>query len=59
MNKTRSLKELRIIHMKFVLLVIIGVLLWNNNDARRFTADVLNDAAVVVRPDSHQLKITF
>ena len=59
LSKKRSSNDLLSFHMKFVLLVIIGVLLWNNNDARRFTADVLNDAAEVVRPDSHQLKITF
>jgi hypothetical protein len=38
--------------MKFVLLVVIGALLWNNNDARTFTADVLTDAAEIIRPDS-------
>ena len=58
MNKTRSLKELRIIHMKFVLLLVIGVLLWNSNDARQFTSDVLSDASEIIRPDS-KIKIEF
>lgn len=59
MNKTRSLKELRIIHMKFALVVIIGVLLWNSNDARQFTADVLQDASEIVRPEPKSLKQQF
>ncbi len=37
--------------MKLILLLVIGALLWNNNDARTFTADVLTDAAEIVRPD--------
>tara|TARA_B100002019_G_scaffold208318_1_gene181024 strand:+ start:788 stop:922 length:135 start_codon:yes stop_codon:yes gene_type:complete len=44
--------------MKFVLVVIIGVLLWNSNDARQFTADVLQDASEVIRPES-KFKIEF
>lgn len=44
--------------MKFVLLVLIGALLWSNNDARNITADVLQDASEFVRPDP-QLKISF
>jgi hypothetical protein len=44
--------------MKFVLLVLIGALLWSNNDARKITADVLQDASEFVRPDP-QLKISF
>lgn len=38
--------------MKFILLVIIGALLWNNNDARIFTADLLEDASEFVRPET-------
>jgi len=45
--------------MKFFLLVVIGVLLWNSDDARHFTADVLNDASEFVRPTNNQIKITF
>ena len=58
LSKSRSSSELLSFHMKFVLLVIIGALLWNNNDARHITADVLNDAAEFVRPDP-QLRISF
>lgn len=60
LNKTRSRTELLTIHMKFVLLVIIGVLLWNNNDARKFSADVLIEAAEIIRPDPDaSLKISL
>ena len=46
--------------MKFALVVIIGVLLWNSNDARQFTADLLQDASEIVRPDSKsKFKIEF
>lgn len=44
--------------MKFVLLVIVGALLWNNTDARHIAADVLQDAAEFTRPDP-QLRISF
>lgn len=50
LNKKRSSAEHLAIHMKFVLLVVIGILLWNNNDARKFTADVLTEAAEIVQP---------
>ena len=60
LSKSRSRTELLTIHMKFVLLVIIGVLLWNSNDARKFTADVLTEAAEIVRPEPDaSLKISF
>ena len=52
LSKKRSSKQHLIIHMKFILLVIIGALLWNNNDARIFTADLLEDASEFVRPES-------
>ena len=58
LSKSRSSSELLSFHMKFVLLVIIGALIWNNNDARHITADVLTDAAEFVRPDP-QLRISF
>ena len=45
--------------MKFVLLVVIGVLLWNSDDARHFTADVLNDASEFVRPTNTDIRISF
>ena len=60
LSKSRSRTDLLTIHMKFVLLVIIGVLLWNSNDARKFTADVLTEAAEIVRPEPEaSLKIIF
>lgn len=51
LSKKRSRTDLLTIHMKFVLLAIIGVFLWNSNDARTFTADVLTEAAEIIRPD--------
>ena len=58
-SRTRSRSNLLSIHMKFVLLVIIGALLWTNNDARNFTADRLNDAAEFVRPTNTDIRISF
>ena len=37
--------------MKFVLLVIIGVLLYNSNDARFFVSDQLNNVSDIIRPE--------
>ena len=45
--------------MKVLLLVIIGGLLWTNNDARNITADMLNDASEFVRPTNKQFTINF
>ena len=60
LSKKRSRTDLLTIHMKFVLLVIIGALLWNNNDARKFTADVLTEAAEIVQPEpKSSFKISF
>lgn len=58
LSKRRSSSELLSFHMKFALVVIIGVLLWNSNDARQFTSDVLSDASEFIRPDS-KFKIEF
>ncbi len=56
LSKSRSSSDLLSFHMKFVLLVIIGALLWNNNDARQFTADRLDDASELIRPtNSNQI----
>ena len=38
--------------MKFVLLVVIGVLIYNSNDARFFISDQLNNASEMIRPDA-------
>jgi len=50
--RTRSRKELLSIHMKFILLVIIGTLLWNNNSARQFTSENLNTVADFISPET-------
>ena len=52
LSKTRSKSNLLTIHMKFVLLVVIGVLLYNSNDARFFISDQLNNASEMIRPDA-------
>ena len=54
LNKSRSSKEHLIIHMRFALLVIIGLLLFNSNDARQFTAERLYDAAEFIDPEHKQ-----
>ena len=61
LSKQRSSKELLSFHMKFILLIIIGALLWSNDEARQFTADRLDDASEIVRPqrDRNEFKITF
>ena len=63
LSKSRSRNDLLNIHMKFVLLTIIGVLLWQNTDARRFTAQMLSDAAQIVHPEAsettHQFNLRF
>jgi hypothetical protein len=38
--------------VKFLLLIVIGVLIYNSNDARFFISDQLNNAAEVIRPDA-------
>ena len=44
--------------MKVLLLVVIGVLLYNSNDARFFISDQLNNASEIIRPDA-QLNFRF
>jgi|TARA_Y100000310_G_scaffold274396_1_gene290392 hypothetical protein len=58
LSKKRSPNNLISIHMKFLLVAIIGVLLYNSNDARFFISDQLNNAAEVIRPDA-QLNIRY
>ena len=36
--------------MKTILIVIIGVLLWQSTEARQFTSDVLFNTSEIVRP---------
>ena len=56
LSKQRSSKELLTIHMKFLLVVIIGVLLWNNNEARNVTSDVLQTASDFIEPSNTKPK---
>ena len=43
--------SLRKIHMKTILIVLVGVLVWTNNDARTFTSKALYRAAEFVSPE--------
>ena len=52
LSKKRSSQELLTIHMKTVLIVIIGILLWQSTDARKFTANVLQTASDMIEPDN-------
>ena len=46
--------------MKFLLIAIIGVLLWNSNDARQFTSDQLQNASEFIDPNqSRQIKLSY
>ncbi|QFG06530.1 hypothetical protein PQC12_gp106 [Synechococcus phage S-SCSM1] len=36
--------------MKVLVLIVIAILFWSSDDARRFTADGLNNAAKVIQP---------
>ena len=54
LSKKRSSQELLTIHMKFLLVVIIGVLIWNNNEARKVTSDVLQSASDFIEPSNTQ-----
>ena len=46
--------------MKFILLVIIGALLWNNNQARQFTSDSLQQASDFIEPNQQrQINLSF
>jgi hypothetical protein len=38
--------------MKIALVIVIGVLLWNNNEARKVTSDVLQTASDFVEPSN-------
>ena len=58
LSKKRSKSNLLTIHMKFVLLVFIGVLIYNSNDARFFISDQLNNASEMIRPDA-QINIRY
>ena len=49
--------NLRKIHMKTILIVLVGVLVWTNNDARSFTSKALYRAAEFVSPESESRSI--
>jgi len=36
--------------MKTALIIIVGVLLWQSTDARKFTANVLETASEIIEP---------
>ena len=55
LSKPRSKSNLIHIHMKFILLVIIGALLWNNNVARQFTSDQLQNASDFIQPEQQRM----
>ena len=44
--------------MRVLLLIVIGVLVYNSNDARFFISDQLNNASEIIRPDA-QLNFRF
>ena len=60
LSKPRSKSNLITIHMKFILLVIIGALLWNSNEARQFTSDSLQSMSDFIEPNQQrQIKLSF
>lgn len=60
LSKPRSKSNLINIHMKFILLVIIGALLWNNNQARQFTSDSLQSMSDFIEPNQQrEIKLSF
>jgi len=40
--------------MKTILIVVIGVLLWQSTDARQFTSNILEGASEFIEPDSNR-----
>jgi len=58
LTKTRS-ANFYANQVKVLLLIVIAVLFWNSNDARRFTSDRLNDAAEFVRPANNEIRFSF
>ena len=43
--------------MKVLLLIVIGALLWNNDDARSFTSEQLYHVADFIQPESQTQRI--
>ena len=52
LSKSRSHTDLLTIHMKTLLIIVIGVLLWQSTDARKFTANVLQTASDLIEPSN-------
>ena len=50
LSKKISSKELLNIHMKTALVIVIGVLLWQSTDARKFTSNMLQQASDLIEP---------
>ena len=60
LSKPRSKSNLINIHMKFILLVIIGALLWNSTEARQFTSDSLQSMSDFIEPNQQrEIKLSF
>ena len=55
-SRTRTRSNLISIHMKTALIIIIGVLLWQSTDARKFTANVLQQASDFIEPSNTKEK---
>ena len=53
-SRTRTRSNLISIHMKTILIVVIGVLLWQSTDARQFTSNILEGASEFIEPDSNR-----
>ena len=46
--------------MKVIALIVIAILFWSSDDARRIAADGLNNAAEIVNPDTtNKINISF
>jgi len=58
LTKTRS-ANFYANQVKVLLLILIGVLVWTNNDARNVIADGLDNVEEFVRPDNNQIRISF
>ena len=39
--------------MKTILVIALGIIIWNSNDSRHFVADQLNNVSAFVRPSSY------
>jgi len=58
LTKTRS-ANFYANQVKVLLLILIGALVWTNNDARNVIADGLDNVEEFVRPDNNEIRISF